>query len=225
MVLNLQEAFVIHSKPYKETSLLVTFFGSVDGKISAIAKGAKRPKSRFSGNLEPFQLLQINFTGRSELKTLTSVDTVNAYQDFRSNKNLYSAFYINELISLMVKSNEDPTQLFLIYKNSLNEIKGTESIEICLRKFELNLLTVLGYEINFSTEYKTGEKILPEKNYIYTPESGFVENQTGYKGLQLLNISNKRFSTESLAVAKKINQQTLEYYFDELNINSRLFFK
>ena len=125
----------------------------------------------------------------------------------------------------MVKSNEDPTQLFLIYKNSLNEIKGTESIEICLRKFELNLLTVLGYEINFSTEYKTGEKILPEKNYIYTPESGFVENQTGYKGLQLLNISNKRFSTESLAVAKKINQQTLEYYFDELNINSRLFFK
>ena len=97
---NLQEAFVIHSKPYKETSLLVTFFSSEDGKLSAIAKGAKRAKSKFSGNLEPFQLLQINFSGRSNLKTLISADPLNVYQDFATNKNLYSAFYINELINI-----------------------------------------------------------------------------------------------------------------------------
>ena len=142
---NLQEAFVIHSKPYKETSLLVTFFSNEDGKLSAIAKGAKRAKSKFSGNLEPFQLLQINFSGRSNLKTLISADPLNVYQDFATNKNLYSAFYINELINSMVKSNEDSSELFNIYKDCLNEIKSTKNIELCLRRFELNLFSTLGY--------------------------------------------------------------------------------
>ena len=124
---HLQEAFVIHSKPYKETSLLVTFFSNEDGKLSAIAKGAKRAKSKFSGNLEPFQLLQINFSGRSNLKTLISADPLDVYQDFATNKNLYSAFYINELINSMVKSNEDSSELFNIYKDCLNEIKSTKN--------------------------------------------------------------------------------------------------
>ena len=131
---NLQEAFVIHSKPYKETRLLVTFFSSEAGKLSAIAKGAKRAKSKFSGNLEPFQLLQINFSGRSNLKTLISADPLNVYQDFATNKNLYSAFYINELINSMVKSNEDSSERFNIYKDCLNEIKSTKNIKRIVEK-------------------------------------------------------------------------------------------
>ena len=69
MQTNIQEAFVIHSKPYKETSLIVTFLCRSAGKISAVAKGAKRKKSKFSGQLEPFQLLNIDFRGKSNLKT------------------------------------------------------------------------------------------------------------------------------------------------------------
>ena len=67
---NYQKAFVIHSRPYKETSLIVTFLSENNGKINAVAKGAKRKNSRLSGNLEPFQCLNIDFRGRSDLKTL-----------------------------------------------------------------------------------------------------------------------------------------------------------
>lgn len=222
---NLQEAFVIHSKPYKETSLLVTFFSSEDGKLSAIAKGAKRAKSKFSGNLEPFQLLQINFSGRSDLKTLISADPLNVYQDFATNKNLYSAFYLNELINSMVKSNEDSSELFNIYKDCLNEIKSTKNIELCLRRFELNLFTTLGYEIDFASEYQTGKSIVSDMKYSFSPESGFIKNTNGFKGKYLLEIHTGEFSDESLLISKKINQQALEYYFSELNINSRLFFR
>ena len=63
MISNLQKAYVIHSRPYKETSLIVTFLTEKKGKITAVAKGAKRKNSRLSGNLEPFQCLNIDFRG------------------------------------------------------------------------------------------------------------------------------------------------------------------
>jgi DNA repair protein RecO len=56
---NYQKAFVIHSRPYKETSLIVTFLSEKNGKINAVAKGAKRKNSKLSGNLEPFQCLNL----------------------------------------------------------------------------------------------------------------------------------------------------------------------
>ena len=70
MDINKQKAFVIHSRPYKETSNIVTFLTEKHGKVDAIAKGAKRKKSKFSGNLEPFHLVSIDYGGRSNLKTL-----------------------------------------------------------------------------------------------------------------------------------------------------------
>ena len=97
---NYQKAFVIHSRPYKETSLIVTFLSENNGKINAVAKGAKRKNSRLSGNLEPFQCLNIDFRGRSDLKTLYLAEPCEVFKDFKGSENLYSAFYINELINL-----------------------------------------------------------------------------------------------------------------------------
>ena len=100
---NYQKAFVIHSRPYKETSLIVTFLSENNGKINAVAKGAKRKNSRLSGNLEPFQCLNIDFRGRSDLKTLYLAEPCEVFNDFKGSENLYSAFYINELILLYYK--------------------------------------------------------------------------------------------------------------------------
>ena len=96
---NKQKAFVVHSKPYKETSLIVTFLTERNGKVDAVAKGAKRKKSKFSGNLEPFQLLNIDYGGRSNLKTLFLAESIEPYKDFVESENLFSAFYVNELIN------------------------------------------------------------------------------------------------------------------------------
>jgi len=158
---NLQEAFVIHSKPYKETSLLVTFFSNEDGKLSAIAKGAKRAKSKFSGNLEPFQLLQINFSGRSNLKTLISADPLNVYQDFATNKNLYSAFYINELINSISVAHIDVDTY----------LSAKESFEYISERLISGGVVILDDYGGWFTDgvTKFGNELKEDKNYFVIP--------------------------------------------------------
>ena len=222
---NYQKAFVIHSRPYKETSLIVTFLSEKNGKINAVAKGAKRKNSKLSGNLEPFQCLNIDFRGRSDLKTLYLAEPCEVFKDFMGSENLYSAFYINELINYLITQSEESVELFDIYKNCIASLKDEESIENVLRNFELDLLGILGYEINFSTEYGTNNEIDIEQKYKYSPQSGFSKSTNGFDGKILNEISNRSFSKDALAASKEINRKTIEYYFEELNIKSRVFFK
>lgn len=222
---NYQKAFVIHSRPYKETSLIVTFLSEKNGKINAVAKGAKRKNSKLSGNLEPFQCLNIDFRGRSDLKTLYLAEPCEVFKDFIGSENLYSAFYINELINFLLTQSEESAELFGIYKNCISNLKDEKSIETILRNFELDLLGVLGYEINFSTEYGTNNDLESEQKYKYSPQSGFSKSSDGFDGKVLNEISNRIFSKDALAASKEINRKTIEYYFEELNIKSRVFFK
>lgn len=222
---NYQKAFVIHSRPYKETSLIVTFLSERNGKINAVAKGAKRKNSRLSGNLEPFQCLNIDFRGRSDLKTLYLAEPCEVFEDFVGSENLYSAFYINELINFLITQSEESVDLFNIYKGCISKLKKDLSIEEILRNFELDLLGVLGYEINFYNEYDTNKEIESDKYYRYSPQSGFSKSEDGFDGKVLNEISQRIFSNESLAASKEINRMTIEYYFEELNIKSRVFFK
>ena len=222
---NFQKAFVIHSRPYKETRLIVTFLSERNGKINAVAKGAKRKNSRLSGNLEPFQCLNIDFRGRSDLKTLYLAEPCEVFEDFVGSENLYSAFYINELINFLITQSEESVDLFNIYKGCISKLKKDLSIEEILRNFELDLLGVLGYEINFYNEYDTNKEIESDKYYRYSPQSGFSKSEDGFDGKVLNEISQRIFSNESLAASKEINRMTIEYYFEELNIKSRVFFK
>lgn len=222
---NYQKAFVIHSRPYKETSLIVTFLSENNGKINAVAKGAKRKNSRLSGNLEPFQCLNIDFRGRSDLKTLYLAEPCEVFKDFKGSENLYSAFYINELINFLITQSEESVELFDIYKNCISNLKDNASIENILRNFELDLLGVLGYEINFSTEYGTNNDIDYGLKYKYSPQSGFSKSTDGFDGKILNEISKRSFSRDALVASKEINRKTIEYYFEELNIKSRVFFK
>ena len=84
---------------------------------------------------------------------------------------------------------------------------------------------MLGYEINFSTEYGTNNDIDFEQKYKYSPQSGFSKSASGFDGKILNEISKRSFSREALIASKEINRKTIEYYFEELNIKSRVFFK
>ena len=156
---NIQEAFVIHSRPYKETSLIVTFLCRTAGKISAVAKGAKRKKSKFAGHLEPFQLLNIDFRGKSDLKTLYLAETTEPYKDFLVKESLYSAFYINELMNFLLLHSDESEQLFSLYKGCIKDLKTKDNVEAILRDFELNILANLGYQIDFFNDLDSGKEI------------------------------------------------------------------
>lgn len=225
MISNLQKAYVIHSRPYKETSLIVTFLTEKKGKISAVAKGAKRKNSRLSGNLEPFQCLNIDYRGKSDLKSLVLAEPIEVFEDFFGSENLYSAFYVNELINYLVAQADESMEIFDIYKKCISNLKRNNQIEKILRDFELNILSVLGYEINFLSDYDSNEPIMNGLRYKYSPQSGFSKSEQGYDGKILNEINERKFSKNSLQACKEINRTTINYYFEELNIKSRVFFK
>ena len=225
MISNLQKAYVIHSRPYKETSLIVTFLTEKKGKISAVAKGAKRKNSRLSGNLEPFQCLNIDYRGKSDLKSLVLAEPIEVFEDFFGSENLYSAFYVNELINYLVAQADESMEIFDIYKKCISNLKRNNQIEKILRDFELNILSILGYEINFLCDYDSNEPIMNGLRYKYSPQSGFSKSEQGYDGKILNEINERKFSKNSLQACKEINRTTINYYFEELNIKSRIFFK
>lgn len=225
MISNLQKAYVIHSRPYKETSLIVTFLTEKKGKISAVAKGAKRKNSRLSGNLEPFQCLNIDYRGKSDLKSLVLAEPIEVFEDFFGSENLYSAFYVNELINYLVAQADESMEIFDIYKKCISNLKRNNQIEKILRDFELNILSTLGYEINFLSDYDSNEPIMNGLRYKYSPQSGFSKSEQGYDGKILNEINERKFSKNSLQACKEINRTTINYYFEELNIKSRIFFK
>ena len=225
MISSLQKAYVIHSRPYKETSLIVTFLTEKKGKISAVAKGAKRKNSRLSGNLEPFQCLNIDYRGKSDLKSLVLAEPIEVFEDFFGSENLYSAFYVNELINYLVAQADESMEIFDIYKKCISNLKRNNQIEKILRDFELNILSTLGYEINFLSDYDSNEPIMNGLRYKYSPQSGFSKSEQGYDGKILNEINERKFSKNSLQACKEINRTTINYYFEELNIKSRIFFK
>ena len=225
MISNLQKAYVIHSRPYKETSLIVTFLTEKKGKISAVAKGAKRKNSRLSGNLEPFQCLNIDYRGKSDLKSLVLAEPIEVFEDFFGSENLYSAFYVNELINYLVAQADESMEIFDIYTKCISNLKRNNQIEKILRDFELNILSTLGYEINFLSDYDSNEPIMNGLRYKYSPQSGFSKSEQGYDGKILNEINERKFSKNSLQACKEINRTTINYYFEELNIKSRIFFK
>ena len=225
MISNLQKAYVIHSRPYKETSLIVTFLTENKGKITAVAKGAKRKNSKLYGNLEPFQCLNVDYRGKSELKTLILAEPCEVFEDFFGSENLYSAFYVNELINYLIAQADDSIEIFDVYKNCISNLKKNNPVEEILRNFELNILSILGYEINFQSDYVVNQPIINGLIYKYSPQSGFSKSDKGYDGKILNEINERRFSKDSLQACKEINRITINYYFEELNIKSRIFFK
>ena len=190
---NNDNCFLLHQRSYGETSIIADVFTQKSGKISFIAKGAKKPKSKFFGYLVPFQKLKITFSGRSELKTLTSID-----RDLASNSNTfskvsYSLLYINELLMKLLPKDAKHEELFVLYDEFLKKINKNNNLEISLRHFELDLLDMLGYGFDYDSEIDSNEPIKAELSYVFVSERGFRKsNSSSFKGKDILSIKKRK---------------------------------
>ena len=169
--------------------------------------------------------MNIDYRGKSDLKSLVLAEPSEAFEDFFGSENLYSAFYVNELINYLIAQADESMEIFDLYKKCISNLKRNNQIEKILRDFELNILSTLGYEINFLSDYDSNEPIMNGLRYKYSPQSGFSKSEQGYDGKILNEINERKFSKNSLQACKEINRTTINYYFEELNIKSRIFFK
>ena len=166
-----QPGFVLHSYPYKETSLIVDVFTRDYGRIALIAKGAKRPHSRLRGVLQTFQPLSVGWAGKAEVRTLTSAEWIGGLLPLEKSA-LLSGFYLNELLVKLLARDDPHPALFDHYIATLNQLGHGEPVSIVLRKFERALLKETGVGGDFSTCASTGDPVEAERIYVVDPERG-----------------------------------------------------
>ena len=220
------ECFLLHHRPHGETSLIVDVFTKKNGKMSIIAKGAKKPKSKFFGYLTPFTKLKITFTGRSELKTLTNIDRDFSESTNSLSKTSYSLLYINELLIRLLPKDAVHEDLFQLYESFLVKIHAGENIELTLRSFELDMLEMLGYGLDFENEIDKNQSIDINKNYSFIPERGFRESKnSNFSGKDIINIRMRNLSEVSKKHLKHITQESIHFCLDGKNLSSREIFR
>jgi len=166
-----QAAFVLHSYPWRETSLIVDVFTRDHGRVGLVARGAKRPTSQFRGLLAPFAPIAVSWSGRAEIKSLVRAEWVGGLAPLRGDE-LLSAFYLNELLVRLLARGDPHEALFFSYAHTLRALSlGAAQREQALRGFELDLLRETGVAPSFETS-DDGAPIDPDAWYRVDPEHG-----------------------------------------------------
>jgi DNA repair protein RecO (recombination protein O) len=224
----LQRCFVLHRRPYSETSLILDVFSEEYGRVTLLSKGARSKRSNLKGALQPFTPLLLKWSGSGSMKTLRQAEPISLGLPLIG-INLYSAMYVNELVSRVLASEIPHPALFHDYLQSLTELAHNTNPEPALRRFELAVLSAMGYGVDFLHCAGTGEPIEPSMTYRYREQKGFIasvriDNLT-FRGEELIAISERRFITKSqLHAAKRFTRIALKPYLGGKPLKSRELF-
>ena len=167
----LQPAFILHRRPWRNTSLLLDAFSPEQGRIGLVARGAAAPRSRLKGLLQPFTPLLLSWRGGDELVTLTGAEEAGlpiALPPVR----VLAGLYVNELLMRLLRRLDPQPELFAAYQTLLAELAQAAGEEPPLRRFEKRLLDELGYGLNLEHEAGSGQPIVAETQYCYVLDQG-----------------------------------------------------
>jgi DNA repair protein RecO (recombination protein O) len=167
-----QPAYILHSRAWRETSLLLEAFTRDHGRVGLVARGVRSPRARLPRSaLDPLQALQLGWSGRGELQTLTAAEPA-GNPPALSGYTLLSAMYVNELMVRLTARGDPHPALFDRYAALLDELPATRSLAWSLRRFERDLLAATGYALQLEAEAATGAPVEPAETYDYIPEMG-----------------------------------------------------
>jgi DNA repair protein RecO (recombination protein O) len=224
-----QAVYVLHTYPFKETSLVVELFAHGFGRVATTAKGARRPRSAMRGMLQSFQPLLATWSGKLELKTLHSLEWGGGMLLLKGEA-LMCGFYLNELL-LRLLPREDPHEsLFEYYSATLKKLMSGENLASTLRRFELRLLQELGYAIPMLQDV-SGSPILEDNHYSYIAEHGptRINSMIGYShnGIQLLGktlidmVSDDYSNMQTQQQSKQLMRYLLTHYLGDKPLYTR----
>ncbi len=165
----LEPAYVLHRRPYSNSSLLVELFGPQSGRVVAVARGAQRGAS--AGMLQPFRPLLVQVAGKGEVKTLAAAEA-RGRAFALAGRRLYCGLYLNELLLRLVGREDPCLELFAAYGAALSELSGEGEEDQVLRRFEVRLLQALGFGLLLDREPESGAAVQPERWYAYRVEHG-----------------------------------------------------
>ena len=221
-----QPGFVLHSYPYKETSLIVDMFTRDYGRVGVVAKGAKRPLSKLRGVLQTFQPLSVSFSGKSELRTLIDAEWVGGMLPLEKTA-LLCGFYLNELLVKLIARDDRHPALFDHYVSTLNQLAHGEPAQIVLRKFERALLKETGVAADLGRCTTTRSPVEPAGSYVVDPERGPREAVPAdvwpvVSGKTLLDMERDDYlDPATLAQSKQLMRFLLAHHLGGQPLNTR----
>lgn len=214
-----QPGFVLHAWPYRETSLILDVFTRDHGRLSMVAKGAKRPHSSLRPVLQHFHPISLSWSGRGEVKTLTRAEWVGGMPPL-SGDALLSAFYLNELLMRFCPREDGHPALFRHYMATLTRLAYGEPAGLVLRSFERVLLQETGFAVAFDQCLSTGERVQPGLDYVYQPERGVRRAQPSdpsswpvVSGQTLLDMSEDDYGRAQTAPQSRALMRFLLHYY------------
>ncbi|HEY8683091.1 MAG TPA: DNA repair protein RecO [Rhodanobacter sp.] len=196
MRLEQQPAYVLHARPYRETSLLLECLTREHGRLGVVARGVRGERARLRrAQLEPMQPLALDLLLRGELATLTAVETVGTPLRLIGDAAL-AGLYLNELVVRLTERQDPVPLLFDAYAQTLARLAAGEPLAWSLRRFERDLLQAIGYSLQLQHDSETGEPLAPDALYRYVVEQGAVRSASGsaqtLRGADLLALEQDR---------------------------------
>lgn len=198
-------AFVLHTRPYRETSALVDFFTQESGRLTAIVRGARKARSSYAGLLLPFLPLCVSFRGKTELLNITTLEATGTYYSLQ-NQALFCGLYVNELLYRLLHKHDPYSDLFTDYQKLLQRLQGLSSNVTqqrwALYLFAKKLLQEIGYGLQWNKTVN-GDLVCENENYFFEFGLGFsvagqqqslVKRYDCFKGRSLLILHNENYA-------------------------------
>lgn len=221
-----QPAFILHHRPYRDTSQLLDILSLEHGKLALVARGSRGPKSKLRGVLRPFMPLSLSWVQRGDLGTLTGAEVRGAPLSLVGEA-LLAGYYVNELLISFLHRHDPQPGIFGAYADTLRHLAAAGDMAVCLRHFEIDLLRRLGYALNFEHDAPGGHALVADRNYEYRFEQGAVRVDRGegrlvFTGAELQAIGAERFDEPVvLKAASRLLREAITFHLDGRELKSR----
>jgi DNA repair protein RecO (recombination protein O) len=223
----LARAFVLHQRPFRDSSLIVEVFTREHGRMTVFARAARGPRSRFA-LLQPFCALLLSWSGRGEAPTLTAAEIAEGPKALPAAR-LMSAFYLNELLLKLLTRHDPYPELFDQYQATLSQLQQPLASDAPLRQFEARLLEFIGYGLNLAAEADTGHPVRGDAYYHFQPGvHGVVIAEPGSSGaigggvLQRLALGRGFETDAELRQARSLMRAALDHCLEGRELNTRV---
>jgi len=221
-----QPAWLLHHRPFSDSSRILDIFSRDYGRLSLVARGSRGAKSKLKGILRPFLPLQLSWVIRSDLGTLTGAE-MNGTPISLGGDALLSAYYVNELLLNLLHRHDPQSEIFAAYNETIQALNTQQNVAGTLRRFEIEMLSLLGYALNLDHDTDTKAELDAEQQYEYRVEQGpvAVEQNEGsmiFTGAELVAIARQDYSDPlALKNAGRLLRQVIAWHLGGKELKSR----
>ena len=230
MRISLEPSYVLHGRPYRESSLLLEVLSREHGRVGLVARGARGSRSRWKNVLQPFRPLLLSWNQKGELGTLTAADQV-ASPPALLEESLFCGLYTNELTLRFLQRSDPHPGLFENYRALVSELAAGVDPQPLLRTYEYQLLRAAGFGLQLEFESGSSNPVTAEAWYLYVPESGPVKCEYDVNkkndlvsGAALIALKSGNIEDQYLAELKALMRRLIRFNLGDKPLNSQALF-